>query len=234
MEMINRLTRRSAIRLFGALSAVALFAAAGGSVRPTLEAQSTSNPIVVENSLAGSPQSEWDVQGAGDPTLQGFATDISVNLGSVVSFKVKTSAPGFVIDIYRLGYYQGLGARKVATVTPSAAEIATAQSQPECQTDGASGLVDCGNWSVAGSWDTTGVTSGIFIAKLSRSDNLDASSHIYFIVRDDSRTSEILFQTSDTTWQAYNQYGGNSLYCGGPFRNSAGRYSCQTRASKVS
>jgi len=234
MEMINRLTRRSAIRLFGALSAVALFAAAGGSVRPTLEAQSTSNPIVVENSLAGSPQSEWDVQGAGDPTLQGFATDISVNLGSVVSFKVKTSAPGFVIDIYRLGYYQGLGARKVATVTPSAAEIATAQSQPECQTDGASGLVDCGNWSVAGSWDTTGVTSGIFIAKLSRSDNLDASSHIYFIVRDDSRTSEILFQTSDTTWQAYNQYGGNSLYCGGPFSNSAGRYSCQTRASKVS
>src|SRR5438045_4908846 len=28
--------------------------------------------------------------------------------------------------------------------------------------------------------------------------------------------SDLLFQTSDTTWQAYNQYGGNSLYVGAP------------------
>ena len=27
---------------------------------------------------------------------------------------------------------------------------------------------------------------------------------------------QILFQTNDTTWQAYNQYGGNSLYAGSP------------------
>ena len=26
----------------------------------------------------------------------------------------------------------------------------------------------------------------------------------------------MLFQTSDTTWQAYNNYGGNSLYVGNP------------------
>ena len=26
----------------------------------------------------------------------------------------------------------------------------------------------------------------------------------------------MLFQTSDTTWQAYNRYGGNSLYFGSP------------------
>jgi len=123
MEMMNRLTRRSAIRLFGALSAAVLLAG-GGSIRPTVQAQATSNSIVVENGLTGSRQSEWDIQGAGDPTLQGFATDISVNSGSIVSFKIKTSAPGFVIDIYRLGYYQGLGARKVATVTPSAADVA--------------------------------------------------------------------------------------------------------------
>ena len=28
--------------------------------------------------------------------------------------------------------------------------------------------------------------------------------------------SDLLFQTSDTTWQAYNHYGGNSLYAGSP------------------
>jgi hypothetical protein len=35
-------------------------------------------------------------------------------------------------------------------------------------------------------------------------------------VRDDGRSSDVLFQTSDTTWQAYNRYGGNSLYTGAP------------------
>ena len=41
-------------------------------------------------------------------------------------------------------------------------------------------------------------------------------SHIVFVVRDDDGHSDLLFQTSDTTWQAYNHYGGNSLYEGGP------------------
>ena len=42
------------------------------------------------------------------------------------------------------------------------------------------------------------------------------ASHIVFIVRDDASHSDLLFQTSDTTWQAYNSYGGNSLYTGAP------------------
>src|SRR4030095_13895261 len=100
METMNRSTRRSVVRLCGAMSAAVLLAAGGNAIRPTLEAQATSNPIVTENALPGSPQSDWDIQGSGDATLQGFATDISVNKGSLVSFKIKTSAPGFIIDIY--------------------------------------------------------------------------------------------------------------------------------------
>ena len=42
------------------------------------------------------------------------------------------------------------------------------------------------------------------------------ASHIFFIVRNDASHSDILFQTSDTTWQAYNDYGGNNLYTGSP------------------
>ena len=41
-----------------------------------------------------------------------------------------------------------------------------------------------------------------------------AQSHIVFVVRNDASHSDMLFQTSDTTWQAYNTYGGNSLYAG--------------------
>src|SRR5688500_12357869 len=33
------------------------------------------NEIVIENQKPGSPRSEWDVVGAGDPDIQGFATD---------------------------------------------------------------------------------------------------------------------------------------------------------------
>ena len=49
-----------------------------------------------------------------------------------------------------------------------------------------------------------------------RQDGTAGSSHIMFVVRDDDGRSDVLFQTSDTTWQAYNRYGGNSLYTGNP------------------
>ena len=42
------------------------------------------NPIVCENSKTGNPSSEWDVSGAGDASIQGYATDISVNRGQTV------------------------------------------------------------------------------------------------------------------------------------------------------
>ena len=57
---------------------------------------------------------------------------------------------------------------------------------------------------------------GIYFAKLIRDDAPSGGSHILFVVRDDDGHSDLLFQTSDTTWQAYNRYGGNSLYTGGP------------------
>src|SRR6267142_2155385 len=239
MTMTNMLRRLISPRIsFVALSTVVLIVAAARSGLPTLEAQT--NPIVSENMLAGSPQGEWDIVGSGDPTIVGYATDISVNKGSIVSFKIKLdpNASDYEIDIYRLGYYQGDGARKVATIVPTAAQITAAKSQPICLRDPSSGLVDCGNWSVAGTFDTTGQTSGIFIARPRRTDTSGAS-HIVFIVRDDSRKADVLFQTSDTTWQAYNLYpgiadGGTSLYCNGPFDNSAGDYSCASRSAKVS
>ncbi len=171
------------------------------------------NPIVAENCLTGNPASEWNVSGAGDSSIQGFATDISVNRGSTVSFKVNTNATSYRFDIYRMGFYNGAGARKVATVTPSAA---LPQQQPACLNQSTTGLIDCGNWSVSGSWAVPATaTSGIYFAKVIRTDT-GGASHIVFIVRDDASSSPMLFQTSDTTWQAYNSYGGNSLYTGAP------------------
>ena len=184
------------------------------------------NPIVCENSKTGNPQSEWDVSGGGDPDIQGFATDISVDQGQMVHFKIDTPSSAYHLDIYRMGYYGGLGARKVATVTPSAT---LPQAQPDCIDDpDTTGLTDCGNWAESASWAVPAdAVSGIYFAKLVRDDTTSDGSHIFFIVRDDDGNSDLLFQTQDTTWQAYNQYGGRSLYQsadGGPGTNPARAY----------
>jgi Domain of unknown function (DUF4082)/Bacterial Ig domain len=169
------------------------------------------NPIVAENCLAGNDSSEWDVSthNAGDSTIQGFASDISVNQGGTIAFKISTPATAYTINIYRMGYYSGMGARKVATISPSAH---LPQTQPSCLTDTTVGLTDCGNWAVSASWQVpANATSGIYFAHLVRSDT-GGDSHIVFIVRNDSSHSAILYQTSDETWQAYNYYGAGSLY----------------------
>jgi|GEM_PF-6705554 len=67
------------------------------------------NAIEAENCNPGSPPSQWDVGfgTSGDSTIQGFATDLSVNVGQTVYFKINTTATSYRIDIYRVGYYQG-------------------------------------------------------------------------------------------------------------------------------
>ncbi|WP_167402632.1 N,N-dimethylformamidase beta subunit family domain-containing protein [Micromonospora viridifaciens] len=170
----------------------------------------THNPIVCENELPGTPADEWDIQGAGDETLQGFATDISVNVGGTVSFKVDTTAATFGIEIYRLGWYGGNGARRVDVIP-----TVTGHRQQACRVDAATELRDCGNWTVSTSWmvPPTAV-SGVYLAKLTR-DDTGGGSHIPFVVRADNSTSELFFQTADTTWQAYNTFGGSNFYYGG-------------------
>ena len=71
---------------------------------------------------------------------------------------------------------------------------------------------------MSASWAVpTNAVSGIYLARAVREDVTgELASHIPFIVRDDDGGSDLLFQTSDTTWQAYNQYGGYSLYAGSP------------------
>lgn len=174
------------------------------------------NPIVCENAKPGNASSEWDISGTGDSSIQGFATAISVNRGETVRFKIESPATDYRLDIYRMGYYAGNGARKVATVQPSAA---LPQNQPACLDDPATGLIDCGNWAESASWSVPqDAVSGIYFAKAVREDGANAgkASHLVFVVRNDASTSDVLFQTADTTWQAYNTYGGNSFYAGSP------------------
>ncbi|HEY3083257.1 MAG TPA: N,N-dimethylformamidase beta subunit family domain-containing protein, partial [Chloroflexota bacterium] len=200
-----------------------LSALPGGSI-PIVEAAPCdppiTQPIVCENSKVGNPSSEWDVGLVDGSALRGFSTDISVAPGGTIRFKITTSANAYRIDVYRIGYYAGLGARKIGTVPNSAT---TKRNQPACLTDAPTGLIDCGNWSETASWAVpANAVSGLYLAKLVREDAIAGASHIPFVVRD-GRPAPVLFQTSDTTWQAYNNYGGNSLYVNQAGNLPAGR-----------
>lgn len=212
--------------LLGTILLVCLVSVLGGGgllLRSELDAQaakpagpcdpSSTNPIVCENRRPGSPPSEWDIAGAGDPSIQGFATAISVNRGEPISFKVQTDATAYRLDLYRLGYYGGLGARHVATLTPA---VRLPQVQPACVTDAVTGLLDCGTWAVSATWAVPkDAVSGLYLAKLIRADT-GGASHIVFLVRHDGGNADLLVQTADPTWVAYNPYGGRSLAVGPP------------------
>jgi hypothetical protein len=205
--------RPRAVRAALAIALTVALTTVGGLVFvPAASADTCANPIVCENNKTGNPRSEWDVSGSGDAGLQGFATKMSVQAGEQIQFKIKTPATSYSIDIYRLGWYDGDGARKWGSATPS---VALPQTQPDCVESVDTQVYDCGNWGVSASWTVpSDAVSGVYVARLQRPGAEDGS-HIVFVVRNDASTSRVVFQTSDTTWQAYNLYGGSDFYEGG-------------------
>ena len=101
------------------------------------------------------------------------------------------------MDVYRMGWYQGLGGRLVQHIGPL-----NGLQQPTCLTDPTTGLIEC-NWapgytlSVSTSW-----TTGIYLVQLTNERGYQ--NYIIFVVRDDARHPDILYQQSVTTYQAYN------------------------------
>src|SRR2546423_7235957 len=91
-------TVRSATLIFAAVLVVL-------GAAPASSQAACANPIACENALPGSPPSDWYVPDAGDESIQGYATQMSTNVGGAVSFKIKSATSNYRIDIYRLGYY---------------------------------------------------------------------------------------------------------------------------------
>lgn len=185
-------------------------------------AATAQNAITIENQKQGTPEDVWMIDAA-DPTIEGYAAQFSLDHGQTVDFKINTDSTNYRIDIYRLGYYGGDGARKVATIDR---QLTSAQVQPTPLFDPTTKLVDAGNWSVSASWAIpSDAVSGVYFAELTRLDGSKGRNIIPFVVRDDEAPSDITFQTSDTTWEAYNWWGGYNLYGGIDEAGRAGRAS---------
>jgi hypothetical protein len=213
--IIKNVLPRPALDRWGVALAAALIALLALFAHPaSSQAACTLNAVACENQNTGDDPGTWQVDGSGSDNIRGYATTQSVNVGSTINFKIKSNTTNYRVDILRLGYYGGAGARRWATnIVPSNASGSV--NQAPCQTFSDTGLIDCGRWTVSASWAVPSTAvSGIYIAYLHPNGTTDPaqSSQIEFVVRNDASRSALLVQTSDATMQAYNTYGGNSLY----------------------
>ncbi len=178
----------------------------------------------------------------GDQTgsrLEGYLNATSVNKGGSVQLHVRsldTTITQYDVTVYRQGWYNGTGGTRVAQFGPFTPPAAAAAPAP----DPASGIVAL-SWPTALTIQTaTNWVSGVYIIVLSTSLNSGppTTGYVPFIVRDDASASKVLFVLPTSTWQAYNEWGGKSLYdynSSGPEVTSlAGEVGTQTRATQVS
>ncbi|MGH9377832.1 MAG: N,N-dimethylformamidase beta subunit family domain-containing protein [Terriglobia bacterium] len=201
------------------LPALASFTGCGPSPTGVCAPRSASlarhaNPVTAENDKPG--DGSWRLSNpAGSREIEGYASAVSVNLGEEISFFVNTAEPSYTLEVFRMGWYGGAGARKMASSVTRAGRL-----QPTPFPDPETGLIEC-PWVdpyvlkiVNDANDPNGWASGAHLVKLTAASG--KQSYIIFVVRDDARTSDLLFQCSVNTYQAYNRWGGTSLYTTNP------------------
>ena len=137
--------------------------------------------------------------------IRGFASATSIDRSGTVDVRVSTEAPDWRLEAFRMGWYGGVGARLIWQ-----SESVKGLAQPEAVLDPA-----VGTWTAP--WETNlQVTAddswppGMYLLKLIASNG--GLSYVPLVIRDDANAAALLIQSSVTTWQAYNQWGGKSLY----------------------
>jgi hypothetical protein len=201
-------------------SALVWIACAAVLAAGRLDASAQSNPIQIENARPGA--TDWlltKVERHDDELyergwkrrkgIEAYASRTSLEAGETLDVHVSTSpASQYAVNIYRMGYYGGAGARLMRSIGPLQG---TAQPDPQ---DGARHLVECA-WKIGFSVQIPADwLSGVYLGKLwtvpdPRGQFLDlemrSESYFIFVVRD-RRKADLLFQVSDLTWLSYNRW----------------------------
>lgn len=188
-----------------------------------------SNEIVQENSLRGN--TDWDItkyaaNTTNTNTLQGYAWTTSAKAGDTVTISAscgQTGQTAYHADVYRLGWYNGAGARKLTSLYSLPCVY-----YPNPSVDPKTGL-NPANWPKAFSFQVgnTWIT-GEYLVRLTADISGD-QSFIPFVVRNDSYTSPLIFISETNTAQAYNLFLGEDFY-----HDNSNSTSLPGRAFKIS
>lgn len=182
------------------------------------------NPIQRENLHQGT--TTWRIPPGKESTIQiqAYASATSVPIEHLITFYVSTEKEGtpYFIGIYRIGWYGGLGGRLMA---PMVEEVGHAQgyydSTPSplvknrlvgctsCRIDQKIGLVEA-HWTASYKlYVPTDWTTGVYLAKFV--DIRGWQTYVPFNVLSNFHSTAVAV-TPDTTYEAYNKWGGYSLY----------------------
>lgn len=143
--------------------------------------------------------------------IEGYPSRTSVAPEESLEFHVSTApTANYRIDIYRLGWYGGAGGRQVVSLSEKRGK---AQSIPN--PDSETGIVECG-WPVT---DTLEVgedwPTGAYMAKFVATNGKyagESTGYVFTVHESEDRDADILVQLPNATSQAYNGWGGKSLY----------------------
>jgi len=160
---------------------------------------------VAENKLPGT--SSWRITDTGPAdAIEGYADQQSVLPGQSFRLYVSTTAKSFRVDAFRFGWYWGHQARLVWESAPAPGQRQTAVSiAPGTR------LVTA-PWRPSMTITTTHWPPGSYLLRLDASSG--AERYVPITVRSASTAGAVVILNDNTTWQAYNTWGGYSLYQG--------------------
>lgn len=148
-----------------------------------------------------------EVGGLRSGDVSGYVSEQALSPGQTERIYVSAAgSPTVRIAIYRMGWYGGAGGREVLVSRPLPVVL-----QPGCTHRSATGLTEC-HWRPALSFAIpSALPTGVYVAKLvARSGQSDC----LFVVLA-ARPQPLLAQLPTSTYEAYNAWGGDSLYPGG-------------------
>ncbi|MFF7653848.1 N,N-dimethylformamidase beta subunit family domain-containing protein [Streptomyces sp. NPDC007983] len=158
-----------------------------------------------ERARPGSP--DWRVRSLGPAAaVQGYADRVSVVPGEEFGLYVSTTAPGFRVSAYRVGWYGGAQARLVWR----SGRVGGVRQGPSEFITGTRTVV--AGWRRSLTIGTTGWPEGAYLLRLD-SDH-GHQRYVPIVVRSRRARGRTLLMHAAATWQAYNTWGGFSLYQG--------------------
>ena len=171
------------------------------------------NPVQLENRKPGT--ANWLPGAATGRSIEGYASAVSALPGDNVPLHVSTApAARYRVVVYRLGWYRGLGARRIECL-PGCRTDEQGAARTVGAPDTNTGLLDAG-WPVTDTLRVPGdAVSGYYLVEfvLTSGPQAGAAAFTYVIVRAPAgRHSNAIVQVPVNTWQAYNDWGGKSLY----------------------